>query len=259
VDTAKSAVGEDTAALLGGTLINLVALLTGEQGKLPAAGRRPVTLIVDELQTMPGADYESILSELAKFGGNLVLSTQSLGRLEALDRDRHRALRASVFANVDGLFAFNVSADDARVLARELGGDLDEQDLLELGEHRCYARLSVRGERLPTFSVHLDPPPAGDPALAGRLAAVSAARYGRARTAVERDLQAAMRRIQAAGTGGSDEARGNGSKGQSTKGSSAHGNGHAEPPKPRNYKRPPKTVASDPQQAELPGAGASKP
>jgi NTP pyrophosphatase (non-canonical NTP hydrolase) len=30
VDTAKSAVGEDTAALLGGTLINLVALLTGE-------------------------------------------------------------------------------------------------------------------------------------------------------------------------------------------------------------------------------------
>jgi hypothetical protein len=212
---------------------------------------------------MPGADYESILSELAKFGGNLVLSTQSLGRLDALDRDRHRALRASVFANVDGLFAFNVSADDARVLARELGGDLDEQDLLELGEHRCYARLSVRGERLPTFSVHLDPPPAGDPALAGRLAAVSAARYGRPRPAVERDLQAAMRRIQAAaeaaGTGGSDEARGNGSKGQSAKGSNAHGNGHAEPPKPRNYKRPPKAVASDPQQGELPLTGASRP
>jgi hypothetical protein len=95
VDSAKSAVGEDTAALLGGTLINLVALLTGEQGTAPAAARRPVTLVVDELQTMPGADYESILSELAKFGGSLVLSTQSLGRLEALDRDRHRALPAS--------------------------------------------------------------------------------------------------------------------------------------------------------------------
>jgi hypothetical protein len=78
-----------------------------------------------------------------------------------------------------------------------LGGDLDEQDLLELGEHRCYARVSVDGERLPAFSVHLDRPPEGDPVLAARLAAVSAARYGRARAAVEQELRAALARIEA--------------------------------------------------------------
>ena len=35
---------------------------------------------------MPGADYEALLSELAKYGASLVLATQSLARLEALDR-----------------------------------------------------------------------------------------------------------------------------------------------------------------------------
>ena len=86
--------------------------------------------MVDEFHTMPGADYEAILAELAKYGANLVLATQSLARLEALDRDQHRGLRATVFANLDGLFAFHTSAEDARYLVHELGGEVDEQDLV---------------------------------------------------------------------------------------------------------------------------------
>ena len=185
VSTAKGEVGEDTAALVGGTLINLVGLLLGEQAALPEDRRRRATLIVDEFHSMPGADYEAILSELAKYGANLVLATQSLARLDALDREGRRALRATVFANVDGLFAFHTSAEDARYLAPELG------------EHRCYARISAGGERLPAFSIHLDPPPPADQVLAQRLAAASAARYGRERAAVEADLTSALARVEA--------------------------------------------------------------
>ena len=196
VSTAKGEVGEDTAALVGGTLINLVGLLLGEQAALPEAERRRATLIVDEFHTMAGADYEAILSELAKYGANLILATQSLARLDALDREGRRALRATVFANLDGLFAFHTSAEDARYLAPELGEAVDERDLVELGEHRCYARISAGGERLPAFSIHLDPPPPADPALADRLAAASAARYGRPLAAVEGDLLAALARVE---------------------------------------------------------------
>jgi len=145
---------------------------------------------------MPGADYEGILAELAKYGANLVLATQSLAQLGALDREQHRALRATVFANLDGLFAFHTSAEDAQYLVRELGQEVDEQDLVGLGEHRCYARISAGGERLPTFSLRLDPPPATDPAIADELAAASAARYGRDADAVERDIQSAVARIE---------------------------------------------------------------
>ncbi len=196
INTARGTVGEDTAALVGATILNLVALTIGEQAALDPQQRRPVALLVDEFHAMPGADYEGILAELAKYGANLVLATQSLAQLAALDREQHRALRATVFANLDGLFAFHTSAEDAQYLVRELGPAVDEQDLVGLGEHRCYARLSAGGERLPAFSVRLDPPPATDPALADRLAAASAARYGRDAAAVERDIQSAVARIE---------------------------------------------------------------
>jgi hypothetical protein len=144
----------------------------------------------------PGADYEGILSELSKYGASLILATQSLARLEALDRDQGRSLRATVFANLDGLFAFHTSAEDARYLVQELGEEIDEHDLVELGEHQCYAKLSAGGERLPTFSVALDPPPASDHSLRDDLAAQSAARYGRDVRAVDEDLRSALARIE---------------------------------------------------------------
>ena len=43
------------------------------------------------------------------------------------------------------------------------GQGVDEADLVALGEHRCYARISSAGERLPVFSVRLAPPPASQP------------------------------------------------------------------------------------------------
>lgn len=194
LNTAKGTVGEDTAALIGATLLHCVALAIEEQAAREPRHRRPVTILVDEFHSLPGTDYEAILSELAKYGANLVLATQSLARLEALDREQHRALRATVFANLDGLFVFHVSAEDAQYLVRELGAEVDVHDLGALGEYRCYVRISVGGERLPTFSVRLDPPPAPDPILAGQLAAASARRHGRDGAAVEQDLRAALAR-----------------------------------------------------------------
>ncbi len=170
VNTGRGTVGEGTAALIGATLVNLVALTVANQAAVPADRRAPISILVDEFHTLPGADYELILSELAKYGANLVLATQSLARLATLDVEGRRALRATVFANLDGLFAFNCSAEDAEYLAPELGGQVEPQDLLELGEHQCYVRMSHGRERLPTFWVALDPPPVSDPRLAAELA-----------------------------------------------------------------------------------------
>lgn len=88
----------------------------------------------------------------------MILATQTLARLDRLtEADRTRDLRAAVFSNLDALFAFHTSAEDAEYLAEELGGGLNKQDLLELGHYQCYARITdVRnGERLPAFSVRL--------------------------------------------------------------------------------------------------------
>ena len=195
VNTARGTVGDNAAALIGSTLLNLVTLAVAEQARLEPSGRWPISIFVDEFHTIPGADYEAILAELNKYGANLVLATQSLARLLALGRDDGRGLRATVFANLDGLFAFNCSAEDATYLVPELGGAIDEQDLVELGEHQCYVRLSSGGQRLPTFSVKLDPPPPTDRHRTTVLAQASAARYGRDVALVEADRQSAVARV----------------------------------------------------------------
>ena len=191
-------VGEDVAALVGGTLLNLAARAISAQAVLAPEARRPVTLIVDEFHTLPGADYEQVFGELAKYGANMLLATQTLARLDRLTMTQQvRDLRAAVFSNLDGLFAFHTSAEDASYLAEELGGGLDAQDLLELGQFQCYARISdsASGERLPSFSVQLDPPPIGDPSVAASIARASAELYGRDAIDVELDLQSALARI----------------------------------------------------------------
>jgi hypothetical protein len=195
VDAAKERVGADIAAMIGGTLINLLALAVGHQAGLRPDERRHVALLVDEFHALPAANYEAFLAELAKYGASLVLATQSLGALDEVDPGR--GLRHAVFANVDHLFAFNCSAEDAALLAPELGAPVQAADLVELGDHQCYARLSDRGERLPTFHLQLDAPPDGDTAVAETLAACSAATYGREYAIVAADRAALLQQIDA--------------------------------------------------------------
>jgi hypothetical protein len=178
-------------------LLNLVTLAVAEQATVHSAARWPISMFVDEFHTIPGADYEAILAELSKYGANLVLATQSLARLLAVGREEGRGLRATVFANLDGLFAFNCSAEDAEYLVPELGGAVDEQDLVELGEHQCYVRLSTAGRRLPTFSVHLDPPEPSDSEVRDGLARQSAERFGRSAELVEADRRSMLASVLA--------------------------------------------------------------
>jgi hypothetical protein len=116
-------VGEDVAALVGGTVVNLAARAISAQATLPPERRQPVTLVVDEFQSIPGADYEQVLGELPKYGANMIIATQTLSRLDRLtDAQRTRDLRATVFSNLNGLFAFHTSAEDAAYLSDELVG-----------------------------------------------------------------------------------------------------------------------------------------
>ncbi len=159
VNTAQGQVGRDVAALVGGTLLNLVDGVIRSQEALPAQERRKVTVVVDEMQAIPGADYEAMLSELGKFGASFVMATQSLTRLE----DLSRTLRETLFSNIGCLVSFQVSASDARYLTWELDRDqVTEEDLTSLPVHHCYVRPTVGGDKLPTFSMALRPPDAGD-------------------------------------------------------------------------------------------------
>ena len=96
------------------------------------------------MQSMPGVDYESMLSELGKFGASFVLATQSLAKLD----DLSRTMRDTLLANVGCLAVFQVAGNDARTLVWELGKDrVSEDDIVSLPVHHCYVRATVGKER----------------------------------------------------------------------------------------------------------------
>ena len=170
VSTAQGTAGRDVAALVGASLLNLVDSVIREQEGLPPERRRGALIVVDEMQSMPGVDYESMLSELGKFGASFILATQSLAKLD----DLSRTMRDTVLANVGCLAVFQVAGSDARHLVWELGKDrVTEDDITSLPVHHCYVRATVGTERMPAFSMMVHKPEPGDPGAAARIRAAA--------------------------------------------------------------------------------------
>ncbi len=171
VSTAQGVVGRDVAALVGASLLNLADSVIREQGILPLEERRGALVVVDEMQSMPGVDYESMLSELGKFGASFILATQSLAKLD----DLSPTMRDTIMANMGCLAVFQVAGTDARQLVWELGKDrVSEEDIVSQPVHHCYVRATVGKERLPTFSMKVRRPEDGNPEMAESVRAAAA-------------------------------------------------------------------------------------
>ena len=178
------------------SLLNLVDAVIREQGRLTLHRRRGALVVVDEMQSMPGVDYESMLSELGKYGASFVLATQSLAKLD----DLSPTMRDTLLANVGCLAVFQVAGNDARTLVWELGKDrVTEDDITSLPVHHCYVRATVGIDRMDAFSMKVRKPEPGEPERAARIRAdaegyLTAARDIAERDAGERDLVEKYRR-----------------------------------------------------------------
>ncbi|MCY3882580.1 MAG: hypothetical protein OXG61_10730 [Chloroflexi bacterium] len=171
VSTAQGAAGRDVAALIGSSILNLVDAVIREQGALPPGERRGALVVVDEMQSMPGVDYESMLSELGKFGASFVLATQSLVKLD----DLSPTMRDTLLANIGCLCVFQVAGSDARQLVWELDRErVSEEDIVSLPVHHAYVRATVGNERTPTFSMAVRKPEGGSTETAARIRAGAA-------------------------------------------------------------------------------------
>lgn len=181
---AAGEVGADLAALFGSLLVGFFQTALQEQGRLPQQERQRMLVLIDEFQSLAGIHYQVLLAELRKYGGSFALASQSLAYLDRLDR----TLRATVLANVDHVFAFAMADEDARLL--RLPG-IEPEDITQLADYCCYARLSLGGNRMPVFSLHLSAP--GESNHTRLLACIQRAqeRYGQPVGLVEEALASA--------------------------------------------------------------------
>ncbi len=109
----KGALGEEPSRLLGGLITTCIQQAALARTTLPEAERRPFSLYVDEFQNYTVASFATILAESAKYRLHLTLANQNLGQLPA-------ELERAIFGNVATLVSFQVSAEDAPKLRREM-------------------------------------------------------------------------------------------------------------------------------------------
>lgn len=183
VNLAKGRVGDDASTLLGSLLVTSLQLAALGRADTPEAGRRDFFLYVDEFQTFATESFATILSEARKYRLALTLANQYLAQVD-------EATLAAVFGNVGTLAIFQVGAQDAEILADQLGGGLLQEDLLQLPRYRAYVRLLVEGLPSHPFSMETVPPPAGcsDSDRAAIIRRSSRQRYARPVAAVAGEI-----------------------------------------------------------------------
>jgi hypothetical protein len=108
-------------------------------------------LYVDEFPSFTTSAFASLLPEARKYGLALTLAHQYVSQVE-------RPIFDAVLGNIGSLIAFRVGANDAPIIAEQIGGDVEASDLIRLPNHHAYAQLLIDGHKSPPFSMQTWPP-----------------------------------------------------------------------------------------------------
>lgn len=180
-DLSKGRLGESTAHLLGALIVTAFAQAALSRASSPQHSRRVFHLYADEFQSFATQSFALILSEARKYGLTLTLAHQYLDQLP-------EELRAAVFGNAGSLISFRAGADDAPILARQIGlGGPDA--LLDLPNAEGWARLLLDGTPTSPMRVEFFDKPRPLRLDAARLIETSARRFGQPRAEVEERIR----------------------------------------------------------------------
>jgi hypothetical protein len=126
------------------------------------------------------------MSEARKFHLNLIVANQFTTQLT-------QEIRDAVFGNMGTIVAFRVGQQDVEVLAKYFQPAFDEEDLLRVPNYNSIVRTLVGGVPTNPFSMSTLPPLGSpNPKLADALKQLSAAKYGRPKGEVEKEIFARM-------------------------------------------------------------------
>jgi DNA helicase HerA-like ATPase len=181
VSLAKGLIGPEAAALLGSLTVSQLWQAALGRVRVPADKRSPVMVYIDEFQDylhLP-TDIADVLAQARGLGVGLTLAHQHLAQLPA-------ALRSAVLANARSRVCFQLSNEDARLVAGS-SADLETLDLQSLGRYEAYVSLVSRTNVRPYASARTLEP-VSPMSEANELRALSRNRYGRDLAEVESDL-----------------------------------------------------------------------
>ena len=150
VNLSKGKIGEINAHMLGLIVMSRLQMATLKRANRASDRRTPFYLYVDEFQNFATDTFASLLSESRKYGLSMHLTNQYLSQLPDQIRD-------SVLGNVGTFVAFEVGAEDAKILSREFS-PITEHDFIGLPRFNFYIKLMIDGKTSEAFSGMSLPP-----------------------------------------------------------------------------------------------------
>ena len=156
------------------------------RASVPENERVDFCLYVDEFQNFSTDSFATIMSEARKYHLNLVVANQFTTQLTDEIRD-------AVFGNVGSIVSFRVGTADAEALVKKFQPVFDIDDLQRIPNFNTITQTIIGGVPSQPFSM-ATLPPLGNPnkKLAEALKQLSAAKYGRPRADVEREIFARL-------------------------------------------------------------------
>lgn len=182
VNLSKGRLGELNSKLLGMIFVMKFQAAAMSRANIPENQRKDFALYVDEFQNFSTDSFATIMSEARKYHLNLIVANQFTTQLTDEIRD-------AVFGNMGTIVAFRIGQPDVEALSRYFQPTFDGNDLVRIPNHNTIIRTLIGGVPTQPFSM-ATLPPLGQPneKLAEALKQLSAAKYGRPKASVEKDI-----------------------------------------------------------------------
>lgn len=182
VNLSKGKMGELNSKLLGIIFVMKFQAAAMGRANTPEEERVDFSLYVDEFQNFATESFESILSEARKYRLNLILGNQFITQLT----DK---IREAIIGNVGTIISGRIGVTDAELLEKAFRPMFDEDDLTKLPNYKAVAKVQIQGVPSAPFSMSFVPPMGQTNAqLRDALKRLSAAKYGKPRTIVEKEI-----------------------------------------------------------------------
>lgn len=187
VNLSKGRTGELNSKLLGMIFVMKFQAAAMSRANIPEDQRQDFCLYVDEFQNFSTDSFATIMSEARKYHLSLTVANQFTTQLTEEIRD-------AVFGNMGTIVSFRVGQNDVESLARYFQPLFDGDDLLRVPNYNTIVRTLIGGVPTQPFSMATIPP-LGNPneELGKALKQLSAAKFGRPRQVVEKEIFARLK------------------------------------------------------------------
>lgn len=182
VNLSKGRMGELNSKLLGIIFVMKFQAAAMGRADVPEDQRADFSLYVDEFQNFATESFESILSEARKYRLNLILGNQFMTQLT----DK---IREAIIGNVGTVISGRIGITDAEILVKKFSPTFDAEDLTKMPNYQSVTSVMINNVPSAPFSMSFVPPMGQtNPQLSDALKRLSAAKYGKPRQEVEREI-----------------------------------------------------------------------